>query len=178
MRWLPIVLGVPAAFLLMAVSMACNWVFFSRLGRTPAEAQMLGGVSIASDIFKALCPFWIIAAIAAHRWLSAFGATVMLGLCLALSFLGSIGQDEHLFRLTGQTQASDSERLKQHFSLTSRESEVLAWISKGKSNRDIGDILGLSARTVNKHLEQIYVKLGVENRASAAVKAAHILHQG
>jgi len=96
---------------------------------------------------------------------------------LALSFLGSIGQDEHLFRLTGQTQASDSERLKQHFSLTSRESEVLAWISKGKSNRDIGEILGLSARTVNKHLEQIYVKLGVENRASAAVKAAHVLHE-
>lgn len=96
---------------------------------------------------------------------------------LSLSFLGSIGQDEHLFRLTGQTQASDSERLKQHFALTSRESEVLAWISKGKSNRDIGEILGLSARTVNKHLEQIYVKLGVENRASAAVKAANLLMQ-
>ena len=97
---------------------------------------------------------------------------------LALSFLGSIGQDEHLFRLTGQTQGSDNERLKQHFSLTARESEVLAWIAKGKSNRDIGEILGLSARTVNKHLEQIYVKLGVENRASAAVKAANILMQG
>jgi len=96
---------------------------------------------------------------------------------LSLSFLGSIGQDEHLFRLTGQTQASDHERLKQHFSLTSRESEVLAWIAKGKANRDIGEILGLSARTVNKHLEQIYVKLGVENRASAAVKAANILMQ-
>ena len=55
---------------------------------------------------------------------------------------------------------------------------MLAWIARGKSNRDIGDILGLSARTVNKHLEQIYVKLGVENRASAAVKAAAILMQG
>ena len=43
-----------------------------------------------------------------------------------------------------------------------RESEVLLWIAKGKANRDIADILGLSARTVNKHLEQIYVKLGVE----------------
>jgi DNA-binding CsgD family transcriptional regulator len=97
---------------------------------------------------------------------------------LSLSFLGSIGQDEHLFRLTSQTQASDGERLRQHFSLTMRESEVLAWIAKGKSNRDIGEILGLSSRTVNKHLEQIYVKLGVENRASAAVKAANILMQG
>jgi hypothetical protein len=91
MRWLPIVLGVPAAFLLLAVSMACNWVFFSGLGRTPVEAQMLGGVSIASDIFKALCPFWIIAAVAVHRWLSAFGATVMLVLCLVLSFLAAVG---------------------------------------------------------------------------------------
>jgi DNA-binding CsgD family transcriptional regulator len=97
---------------------------------------------------------------------------------LSLSFLGSIGQDEHLFRLTGQTHGSDGERLKQHFGLTTRESEVLTWIAKGKSNRDIGEILGLSARTVNKHLEQIYVKLGVENRASAAVKAAGILMQG
>jgi DNA-binding response OmpR family regulator len=97
---------------------------------------------------------------------------------LSLSFLGSIGQDEHLFRLTSQTQASDGERLRQHFLLTHREADVLVWIAKGKSNRDIGEILGLSSRTVNKHLEQIYVKLGVENRASAAVKAANLLMQG
>lgn len=97
---------------------------------------------------------------------------------LSLTFIGAIGQDENLFRLTSQTQAQDDERLRQHFQLTIREAEVLAWIAKGKSNRDIGEILGLSARTVNKHLEQIYVKLGVENRASAAVKAANILMQG
>ena len=48
---------------------------------------------------------------------------------------------------------------------------MLLWIARGKSNRDIGEILGLSPRTVNKHLEQIYQKLGVENRASAAVVA-------
>ncbi|CUX41112.1 MULTISPECIES: response regulator [Rhizobium/Agrobacterium group] len=97
---------------------------------------------------------------------------------LQLSFLGAMGPDEYLFRLTAANEKSDDHLLKNHFALTTRESEVLLWIAKGKSNRDIGDILGLSARTVNKHLEQIYVKLGVENRASAAVKAAHILHQG
>ncbi|CUX20723.1 response regulator [Agrobacterium deltaense] len=97
---------------------------------------------------------------------------------LQLSFLGAMGQDEFLFRLTAANEKSGDHLLREHFSLTARESEVLLWIAKGKSNRDIGDILGLSARTVNKHLEQIYVKLGVENRASAAVKAAHILHQG
>ncbi|MGV1752061.1 response regulator [Agrobacterium sp. CG674] len=95
---------------------------------------------------------------------------------LQLTFLGAMGPDEHLFRLTAASDKSADVMLRQHFSLTVRESEVLLWIAKGKSNRDIGDILGLSARTVNKHLEQIYVKLGVENRASAAVKAAHILH--
>ena len=97
---------------------------------------------------------------------------------LQLSFLGAMGPDEFLFRLTAANEKSGDHLLREHFSLTAPESEVLLWIAKGKSNRDIGDILGLSARTVNKHLEQIYVKLGVENRASAAVKAAHILHQG
>ncbi len=96
---------------------------------------------------------------------------------LQLSFLGRIDADEFLFRLTAENPMSDDEILRQHFSLTQRESEVLLWIAKGKSNRDIGEILGLSARTVTKHLEQIYVKLGVENRASAAVKAAHVLHE-
>ena len=55
-------------------------------------------------------------------------------------------------------------------------SPVLA--AKGKSNRDIAQILGLSPRTVDKHLEQIYAKLGVENRTSAAAMAAKILDKG
>lgn len=95
---------------------------------------------------------------------------------LQFTFLGAVGADEYLFRLTTTNEKSGDALLRDRFSLTMRESEVLVWIAKGKSNRDIGEILGLSARTVNKHLEQIYVKLGVENRASAAVKAAHVLH--
>lgn len=96
---------------------------------------------------------------------------------IQLTFLGGIGPDEYLFRLAAAViKRPDDEVLRQHFPLTQRESEVLLWIAKGKSNKDIGDILGLSSRTVNKHLEQIYVKLGVENRASAAVMAANVLH--
>lgn len=57
--------------------------------------------------------------------------------------------------------------------LTTREGEVLAWLSKGKTNRDIAQILGLSPRTVDKHLEQIYAKLGVENRTAAAAIATN-----
>lgn len=59
-----------------------------------------------------------------------------------------------------------------HYQLTPRELEVLAWIARGKTNRDIADILGMSPRTVNKHLEHIFVKLGVETRAAAAALVA------
>jgi DNA-binding CsgD family transcriptional regulator len=55
--------------------------------------------------------------------------------------------------------------------LTQRETEVLNWLAKGKTNRDIADILGMSPRTVNKHLEHIYVKLGVETRTAAVAVA-------
>ena len=52
--------------------------------------------------------------------------------------------------------------------LTARESEVLLWVARGKTNRDIAEILGMSPRTVNKHLEHIFEKLGVETRTAAA----------
>jgi len=54
------------------------------------------------------------------------------------------------------------------YRLTQREVEVLMWVARGKTNKDIGEILGMSPRTVNKHLEHIYVKLGVETRTAAA----------
>nr|WP_186004352.1 LuxR C-terminal-related transcriptional regulator [Gluconobacter thailandicus] len=65
----------------------------------------------------------------------------------------------------------EERRLAARHNLTTREAQVLFWISRGKSNRDISEVLGISARTVNKHLEQIFAKLGVENRASAAAIA-------
>ncbi len=68
--------------------------------------------------------------------------------------------------------ASQVEASLDHYQLTPRETDVLCWIAKGKTNRDIGEILGMSPRTVNKHLEHIYVKLGVETRAAAAALVA------
>jgi DNA-binding NarL/FixJ family response regulator len=56
----------------------------------------------------------------------------------------------------------------QAFSLTTREAEVLYWVIQGKTNRDIGDILGASPATVKKHLERVFAKLGVETRTAAA----------
>jgi len=92
-----------------------------------------------------------------------------------LSFLSSIGPDELLFRLAEMTVGGDEQLLQQTLQLTSREAEVLLWVSRGKSNREMGEILHISPRTVNKHLEQIFVKLGVENRASAAARAVRAL---
>jgi DNA-binding CsgD family transcriptional regulator len=56
--------------------------------------------------------------------------------------------------------------------LTRREREVLGWVSRGKTNRQIATILSVSAGTVQKHLEHIYDKLGVRTRAAAAVALA------
>jgi DNA-binding CsgD family transcriptional regulator len=54
--------------------------------------------------------------------------------------------------------------------LSTREAEVLTWVARGKTNASIGDILGISAHTVDAHLRRIYLKLGVADRISAALK--------
>jgi DNA-binding CsgD family transcriptional regulator/CheY-like chemotaxis protein len=69
------------------------------------------------------------------------------------------------------------EAMSLSFKLTPREAEVLYWVVKGKTNKDIGDILGSSPMTVKKHLERIFVKLGVETRTAAAGLAMTRLRQ-
>lgn len=96
------------------------------------------------------------------------------GTAYALSFIGRT-PDEILLRLSREAQAAGAERLRARLPVTGREAEVLLWLSRGKSSRDIGEILGLSHRTVTKHLEGIYAKLGVENRTAASIIAARHL---
>jgi DNA-binding NarL/FixJ family response regulator len=91
---------------------------------------------------------------------------------LRLFYLGKLAPGELLLRLAHGEQSVTPADLRAELGLTGRESEVLSWISKGKTNRDIAQILGLSPRTIDKHLEQIYAKLGVENRTAAAALAA------
>lgn len=88
-----------------------------------------------------------------------------------LQFMGKLGPDEFLLRIAKETSPDTPAQFSKELGLTAREGEVLAWLSKGKANRDIAQILGLSPRTVDKHLEQIYAKLGVENRTAAAAIA-------
>jgi DNA-binding NarL/FixJ family response regulator len=90
-------------------------------------------------------------------------------------YLSRTGPNEFLYRLNEANQSDGAQLLKEAMTLTSREGEVLVWLAAGKSNRDISAILGISPRTVNKHLEQIFRKLGVENRAAAAAMAVRTL---
>ena len=86
--------------------------------------------------------------------------------------LGPVGLGETMLLLAREeARTGDAARLAQA-ALTPRESEVLSWLAKGKTNKDIADILGLSPRTVNKHLEHIFDKLGVETRSAAAAIGA------
>jgi DNA-binding NarL/FixJ family response regulator len=99
---------------------------------------------------------------------------LVAGRPLELAYLGRTGE-EFYFRLREPVAGKEADILKAALSLTPREAEVLVWIAGGKSNRDISDILNISPRTVNKHLEQVFTKLGVENRAAAAIVATRII---
>lgn len=98
---------------------------------------------------------------------------------LQARFLGQAGPGETmiLLRVLGPSVDAAHKRLSSA-ALTPRETEVLSWLAKGKTNRDIADILGMSPRTVNKHLEHIFEKLGVETRTAAAAIASSLLQEG
>ena len=86
-----------------------------------------------------------------------------------------LGEEQWIILLREESDAAQIESLMANFNLTLRESEVLYWAIKGKTNRDIGDILGSSPRTVTKHMEHVFDKLGVETRTAAASMAINKL---
>lgn len=146
---------------------------------TPKARQLLGEFFPAMNDAGAGLPAAVMSQLMQLR-ADSMGAQARLlvdlkGRKVEISVMSPIGPDELLFRLTELSTTPDEQQLQRTLSLTSRESEVLLWISRGKANREIGEILAISPRTVNKHLEQIFVKLGVENRASAAARAIRAL---
>jgi len=84
-------------------------------------------------------------------------------------------QKMHLLRIVQNKVQKEPADLKNSLPITKRESEVLYWVSYGKTSWEISQILEMSPRTVNKHLEQIFKKLGVDNRTSAAAISIRIL---
>lgn len=79
--------------------------------------------------------------------------------------------DEQLLLLLEEFSSEQSIEALLVLGLTPREAEVLGWVAQGKTNPEVGTILGISSRTVQKHLERIYIQLGVENRHGAVLIA-------
>lgn len=77
---------------------------------------------------------------------------------------------EYMLLIQKRNQEWNIDSLKTTFGLTPREAEILMWISRGKTNKEVGIILETSPRTVNKHLEHIFDKLGVPTRTAAVAK--------
>ncbi len=116
-----------------------------------------------------------------QRWLNKAqkgaqsGALQGLDYPLSLSFVGQHTNGEALIKLIDGKRPTEAALLRARLELTDRESEVLFWVAHGKSNREVAQILSVSPRTVNKHLELIFPKLGVENRTAAAAVALKVL---
>lgn len=91
---------------------------------------------------------------------------------LTFSIVDPSNPEQWVILLREESDGAQIEALSAIFKLTKRESEVLYWATKGKTNKDIADILAASPRTINKHLEHVFVKMGVETRTAAASLAA------
>lgn len=93
-----------------------------------------------------------------------------------IQMLGRSGLGDILVRVTEQSEEAPAKHLSKALGISSREGEVLNWLANGKSNKDIASILNISPRTVPKHIEQIFKKVGVENRTAAAAIALRQLN--
>jgi DNA-binding NarL/FixJ family response regulator len=78
-------------------------------------------------------------------------------------------------RMGFQPDFSSAAPLERAFDLTPREAEVLLWVAQGKSNSEIGMILGMAEKTVKVHLGHVFEKLGSDNRNAATIKALEVL---
>jgi DNA-binding NarL/FixJ family response regulator len=148
--------------------------------QTPLARQMLAAHGLDSEGLAAPRILdWLRLASSAPQ--AAEPATLNLahgGRRLIFSLHDHTADDEYLLVLREESDSSALEILIAAFRLTQKEAEVLHWVSKGKTNKDIGDILGSSPRTVHKHLEHIFEKLGVETRTAAANLAMSKLGRG
>lgn len=143
------------------------------------SAQVLWGAQKALTIFdnaRDTCrteelAHWL------HQATGGTASSVFRAGALEFTFVCCSSAQEYLVQVSHSSGLAKEDVLIRAFSLTKREAEILYWLTLGKTNKDISVILELSARTVNKHLEQVFQKLGVDNRTSAAVLADRTLAQ-
>jgi CheY-like chemotaxis protein/DNA-binding CsgD family transcriptional regulator len=89
------------------------------------------------------------------------------GVYFSVKLLPKIHNDDYHLLMEKRSGDWNMDSVKNSLGLTFREAEILMWISRGKTNKEVGLILDTSPRTVNKHLEHIFEKLGVVTRAAA-----------
>lgn len=97
---------------------------------------------------------------------------------LTVNYFKQTEENEYLLKIQSPNIEVDPALLEESLAITSREAEVLLWLAHGKTNREIAEILQMSPRTVNKHLEQMYPKIGADNRTIAASLAIQTILGG
>jgi len=97
---------------------------------------------------------------------------------LTVYYFKQTEEDEYLLKIQSPDVKIDPAILEESLDITYREAEVLLWLAHGKTNREIAEVLEMSPRTVNKHLEQMYPKIGADNRTVAASVAIQIILGG
>ncbi len=150
-----------------------------RCGQLPIAVDPDGAIVCATSEARAWLTGYGISSPDLARWLATLGEpdTVTAPLmrrqgdrALYVSWLGRSGRAA-LLLMREEDPAHARQVLARDFALSDREAEVLVWVAYGKTNADIADILGMSPRTVNKHLEHIFLKMGVETRGAATALA-------
>ncbi|WP_456294749.1 DNA-binding response regulator [Vibrio sp. AK197] len=149
---------------------------------TPHAQQLIAKLSEQPESQHALHHTWAILQPDIASWLNSPSRSQhltlkQLGAPLEVTLACDESQSHVLLRVNLPKQAGTEEDLRQVFNITKRESEVLYWLSFGKTNWEIAQILQMSPRTVNKHLEQIYKKLEVDNRTSAVSMSIRVLEK-
>ncbi len=110
---------------------------------------------------------WLRKCLDAEKFDNASFESYRAGVGFAAKITSCQNSNEYLLVLEKHSGAWDLDTVRNTLGLTFREAEILMWISRGKTNKEVGAILGSSPRTVNKHLEHIFEKLGVVTRAAA-----------
>jgi CheY-like chemotaxis protein/DNA-binding CsgD family transcriptional regulator len=148
MTWLPAAAQCWLAGFLQTYSVEANFATGSKL---PDPIREWALVQINDSKLKSVVPF----------------ECIRSGDHFVVKLIPCINGPEYMLLLERHSAEWNLESLKNSLGLTAREAEILMWISRGKTNKEVGLIIDSSPRTINKHLEHVFEKLGVATRAAA-----------
>jgi pSer/pThr/pTyr-binding forkhead associated (FHA) protein/DNA-binding CsgD family transcriptional regulator len=134
---------------------AAHWFFGKTLERAPGAAHYILPSSVRQWLERLATEKGVSAALELHQ--GERRLIMSLARCKA----------DHFFLLVREDKFNNTGGRLQNLGVTTREAEVLHWICEGKQNPEIAELLHLSTHTVNRHVEHILKKLGVDNRQKA-----------